>query len=216
MKVIVEVHLPTNSVLSGKERYSPETDYLEGAWDAGDLALSEDLPRAEAYVRLDGERIQIGKSVAFAGNGGMTIPCAATVGSKVFTVEANFCGNGTVFAKQMFGGKSSWAVRTTDGGYASVEIDGVTTTTSVNVDNGKWHHAALVVDRESTQTAKLYIDGGLVASVDASGMTLDSGDFVVGEDFVGNIVGVRFSPGVVSPERFLIAGAPSGLCIFCR
>ena len=208
--------VPTNSVLSGKEWYSPETDYLEGTWESGDIALSDVLPRAEAYVRLDGERIQIGKSVAFAGNGGMTIPCAATVGSKVFTVEANFCGNGTVFAKQMFGGKSSWAVRTTDGGYASVEIDGVTTTTSVNVDNGKWHHAALVVDRESTQTAKLYIDGGLVASVDASGMTLDSGDFVVGEDFVGNIVGVRFSPGVVSPERFLIAGAPSGLCIFCR
>ena len=208
--------VPTNSVLSGKEWYSSETDYLEGAWESGDLALSGNLPRTETYVKIGGERIRLSKSIAFSGNGGMTIPCAATVGSKVFTVEANFCGNGTVFAKSMFGGKSSWAVRTTAGGFASVEINGVTTVTAANVDNGKWHHAAIVVDRANTQTAKLYIDGGLVASVDASDMTLDSGDFVIGEDFVGNIVGVRFSPVAVPSEKFLVAGAPLGLVLSFR
>lgn len=208
--------VPTNSVLSGKEWYSSETDYLEGAWESGDLALSGNLPRTETYVKIGGERIRLSKSIAFSGNGGMVIPCAATVGSNVFTVEANFCGNGTVFAKQMFGGKSSWAVRTTVGGFASVEINGVTTATAANVDNGKWHHAALVVDRASTQTAKLYIDGSEVASVDASDMTLDSGDFVVGEDFVGNIVGVRFSPAALQPNRFMAAGTIPGLCLIFR
>lgn len=208
--------VPTNSVLSGKEWYSSETDYLEGAWESGDLALSGNLPRTETYVKIGGERIRLSKSIAFSGNGGMTIPCAATVGSKVFTVEANFCGNGTVFAKNMFGGKSSWAVRTTVGGFASVEINGVTTATAANVDNGKWHHAALVVDRASTQTAKLYIDGSEVASVDASDMTLDSGDFVIGEDFVGNIVGVRFSPAALQPNRFMAAGTIPGLCLIFR
>lgn len=208
--------VPTNSVLSGKEWYSPETDYLEGAWMAGDLALSDDLPRTETYVKIGGDRIRLSKSIAFSGNGGMTIPCAATVGSKVFTVEANFCGNGTVFAKSMFGGKSSWAVRTTENGCACVEIDGVTTATDVDVDDGKWHHAALVVNRASTQTATLYIDGGQVASIDASGMKLDSGDFVVGEDFVGNIVGVRFSPTALTSGRFMTAGAIRGLSIVIR
>ena len=167
-------------------------------------------------MKIGGERIRLCKSIAFSGNGGMTIPCAATVGSRVFTVEANFCGNGTVFAKNMFGGKSSWAVRTTGDGFASVEINGVTTTTAVSVDDGKWHHAALVVDRASAQTATLYIDGGQVASVDASGMTLDSGDFVVGEDFVGNIVGVRFSPTALSPGQFMAAGTIHGFSIFVR
>jgi hypothetical protein len=208
--------VPTNSVLSGKEWYSPETDYLEGAWMAGDLALSDDLPRTETYVKIGGERIRFSKSIAFSGNGGMTIPCAATVGSKVFTVEANFCGSGTVFAKLMFGGKSSWAVTTTDDGLASVEINGVTTTTAVSVDDGKWHHAALVVDRASAQTAKLYIDGSEVVSVDVSAMTLDSGDFVVGEDFVGNIVGVRFTPAALQPNRFMAAGTIPGLCLIFR
>jgi len=208
--------VPTNSVLSGKEWYSPETDYLEGAWESGDLALSGVLPCTETSVKIGAVRVALSHSVAFSGNGGMTIPCAATVGSKVFTVEANFCGNGTVFAKQMFGGNSSWAVRTTDGGLASVEINGVTTATAVDVDDGKWHHAALVVDRASAQTANLYIDGALVASVDASDMTLDAGDFVVGEDFAGNIVGVRFSPALLSPDRFMLAGAIPGLCIIFK
>ena len=208
--------VPTNSVLSGKEWYSSETDYLEGAWESGDLALSGNLPRTETYVKIGGERIRLSKSIVFSGNGGMTIPCAATVGSKVFTVEANFCGNGTVFAKNMFGGKSSWAVRTTGDGFASVEINGVTTTTAVSVDDGKWHHAALVVDRASAQTAKLYIDGSEVVSVDVSAMTLDSGDFVVGEDFVGNIVGVRFTPAALQPNRFMAAGTIPGLCLIFR
>ena len=208
--------VPTNSVLSGKEWHSPETDYLEGAWESGDLALSGVLPCTETSVKIGAVRVALSHSVAFSGNGGMTIPCAATVGSKVFTVEANFCGNGTVFAKQMFGGNSSWAVRTTDGGLASVEINGVTTATAVDVDDGKWHHAALVVDRASAQTANLYIDGALVASVDASDMTLDAGDFVVGEDFAGNIVGVRFSPALLSPDRFMLAGAIPGLCIIIK
>ena len=116
----------------------------------------------------------------------------------------------------MFGGKSSWAVTTTDDGLASVEINGVTTTTAVSVDDGKWHHAALVVDRASAQTAKLYIDGSEVVSVDVSAMTLDSGDFVVGEDFVGNIVGVRFSPTALTSGRFMTAGAIPGLSIVIR
>ena len=116
----------------------------------------------------------------------------------------------------MFGGKSSWAVRTTENGCACVEIDGVTTATDVDVDDGKWHHAALVVNRASTQTATLYIDGGQVASIDASGMKLDSGDFVVGEDFVGNIVGVRFSPTALTSGRFMTAGAIRGLSIVIR
>ena len=208
--------VPTNSVLSGKEWYSPETDYLEGTWESGDIALSDSLPCLEATAKVGNRRVKLSNSAAFSGNGGMTIPCAATVGSKVFTVEANFCGNGTVFAKKMFGEKSSWAVRTTADGFASVEINGVTTTTAVAVGDGKWHHAALVVDCAGMQTAKLYIDGLEVASVDASGMTLDSGDFVVGEDFVGNIVGVRFSPGVVPPGKFMVAGPVPGFCIIYR
>ena len=209
--------VPTNSVLSGKEWHSPDTDYLEGTWKAGDLALSGNLPCSETFVKIRGNgRVKLSHSVAFLGNGGLTIPCAATVGSKVFTVEANFSGSGTVFAKKMFGGKSSWAVRTSEDGIVSVEINGVATATAVNVDDGKWHHAALVVDRASAQTAKLYIDGTEAASVDASDMTLDSGDFVVGEDFIGNIVGVRFSPGAVSCGRFMIAGPVPGLRFIFR
>ena len=97
-----------------------------------------------------------------------------------------------------------------------VEINGVKTSTAVRVDDGKWHHAALVVDRASTQTAKLYIDANEVETVDVSSMTLDSGDFVVGEDFVGNIVGVRFSPGAVPCGRFMIAGPVPGLRFIFR
>jgi hypothetical protein len=208
--------VPTNSVLSGKEWHSPGTDFLEGDWADGDLALSGSLPCLGAAVKIGNVRVKLSNSVAFSGNGGMTIPCAATVGTNVFAVEANFCGNGTVFAKKMFGGKSSWAVKTTADGFASVEIDGVATATAVNVDDGKWHHAALIVDRSGAQTAKLYIDGVPAASVDASGMTLDAGDFVVGEDFVGDIVGVRFSPGAVPPDKFMIAGPVPGFYIICK
>ena len=208
--------VPTNSVLSGREWHSPDTDYLEGTWGTGDLVLSGNLPCSETFVRTGKGRVKLSHSVAFSGNGGLTIPCAATVGTNVFTVEANFSGSGTVFAKKMFGGKSSWAVTTADDGAVSVEINGVKTSTAVRVDDGKWHHAALVVDRASTQTAKLYIDANEVETVDVSSMTLDSGDFVVGEDFVGNIVGVRFSPGAVPCGRFMIAGPVPGLRFIFR
>ena len=51
---------------------------------------------------------------------------------------------------------------------------------------------------------------------DVSGMTLDAGDFVVGEDFVGNIVGVRFTPAALQPNRFMAAGTIPGLCLIFR
>ena len=54
------------------------------------------------------------------------------------------------------------------------------------------------------------------AVADVSGMTLDSGDLLVGEDFTGNFVGVRFSPGIVVPEKFMRTTVPKGLIVSFR
>ena len=89
------------------------------------------------------------------------------------------------------------------------------TTTTVNAGDGCWHHVALAVDRASAETAVLYLDGVAVKTINASGMTVDSGDFVIGEDFCGSIVGVRFSAGV-PPKRFFVARPPYGTVFTVR
>jgi hypothetical protein len=38
----------------------------------------------------------------------------------------------------------------------------------------------------------------------------------LGEDFVGDIVGVRFSPGAVPPDKFMIAGPVPEFYIICK
>ena len=81
-------------------------------------------------------------------------------------------------------------------------MNGVDASSSSALADGKWHHVAVVVDLESANTATLYVDGEEAASGDASEMISDGGNLVVGGDFIGNMVGVRFSSGVVDFSNF--------------
>ena len=179
------------------------------------MTVSDDIPAVNSVLRLGGKNVPIRGSVGFSGAGGITIPCAALTGTNVFTVEANFCGTGEVLAKKSLLVHDAWVVGADDEGLVYLEVNGIRTTTAVNVGDGCWHHVALAVDRASAKTAVLYLDGVAVQTIDASDMTVDAGDFVIGEDFRGSIVGVRFSAGV-PPKRFFIARPPYGTVFTVR
>ena len=201
--------------LTGAEWFSPDTAWLTGRWKEGEVEPSGELPASETVVSLGGRKVRLGGSASFLGGWGFTIPCAAIVGTNVFTVEANVCGRGSVFAKKRYVPTASWeVVAPSDGVY--MEIGGARTASEVSINDGKWHHVALVVDGAQSGTASLYVDGTLAAQSSVAGMVLDEGDLVVGEGFEGNIAAVRFSPGLVEPDRFLVAGAPKGLLIMMK
>ena len=205
----------TNSTLTGAEWISPEVSHLTAAWAAGTVTLDDALPFSTTLIRPGDKTVAVSKSVEFSGSGGVTIPCAALVGTNVFTVEANVCGNGTVFAKKRYGG-TSWSVGADDDGFAALGVNDTAVASTVALDDGKWHHVALTVDRISTKTATLHVDGVAVAFADVSDMVVDAGDLVVGGDFSGNIVGVRFSPGCLEPAEFMVARREKGFAIFIK
>ena len=64
--------------------------------------------------------------------------------------------------------------------------------------------------------ATLYVDGEIATVADVSGMKVDAGDLSVGEGFSGNILGVRFSPGMVSPDQFMVAHNARGFLLIVR
>ena len=201
----------TNATLSGAEWYSPGTAYLSARWPDGAVTASDDMPFCETCIKPARKTVVASKSVKFSGAGGVTIPCAAIVGTNVFTVEANMCGSGTVLAKKRYGG-TSWSVGTDGDGRAVLGVNDSGTSTAVALGDGKWHHVA-IVDLESSNTATLYVDGEMAAGADASAMTVDSGDLVVGGDFTGNVIGVRFTPGCLSPEEFMTVSGSKGFII---
>ena len=205
----------TNATLTGAEWFSPEVPYLTAEWKADTVTLDDALPFSQTMIRPCGKAVAVSKSVKFSGVGGVTIPCAALVGTNVFTMEANVCGRGTVFAKKRYGG-TSWSVGTDSDGCAVLGVNDTLTASAVALDDGKWHHVALTVDRISANTATLYVDGVAVVSADVSDMVVDSGDFVVGGDFIGNIVGVRFSPGCLDPAEFMTVSRANGFSIIVR
>ena len=202
----------TNAVPAGAEWFSPDVPYLVA--DLGTTALSDKLPPG-AVLKIGKTRVSPAKSILFDGSGGVTIPCAALVGTNVFTVEANVCGTGTVFAKRRYDG-TSWSVGVDGSGNATVGVNGVDASSSSALADGKWHHVAVAVDLESANTATLYVDGEEAASADASEMISDAGDLVVGGDFIGNMVGVRFSPGIVAPSDFMTVSRPAGFIMIVR
>ena len=202
----------TNAVATGAEWYSPDVAYL--AADLGSTTLSDAMP-VGASLKVGGTKVAPAKSISFDGSGGVTIPCAALVGTNVFTMEANVCGRGTVFAKKRYGG-TSWSVGTDSDGCAVLGVNDTLTASAVALDDGKWHHVALTVDRISANTATLYVDGVAVVSADVSDMVVDAGDLVVGGDFTGNIVGVRFSPGCLDPAEFMTVSRANGLVIYFK
>ena len=206
---------PTNTAISGDELSAPDTFWLRGTWEGETVSFSDDLPAANSVLRIRGNNSPLAGSAGFPGEGGITVPCAAVTGTNVFTVEANFCGTGKVFAKKTYLGHDAWAAGVDAEGFAFAEVNGVRTKTSVAADDGCWHHIALAVDRASAKTAILYVDGTAAATVDVSGMTVDAGDFAIGEGFEGSMVGVRFSPGALS-SGFLVARPPMGLVISVR
>ena len=168
-----------------------------------------------ASLKVGGTKVAPAKSISFDGSGGVTIPCAALVGTNVFTVEANVCGSGTLFAKKRYGG-TSWSAGTDGDGCVALGVNDAVTASTVSLDDGKWHHVALTVDRISANTATLYVDGVAVVSADVSDMVVDAGDLVVGGDFTGNIVGVRFSPGCLDPAEFMTVSRANGFSIIVR
>ena len=202
----------TNAVATGAEWYSPDVAYL--AADLGSTTLSDAMP-VGASLKVGGTKVAPAKSISFDGSGGVTIPCAALVGTNVFTVEANVCGSGTLFAKKRYGG-TSWSAGTDGDGCAALGVNDAVTASTVSLDDGKWHHVALTVDRISANTATLYVDGVAVVSADVSDMVVDAGDLVVGGDFTGNIVGVRFSPGCLDPAEFMTVSRANGFSIIVR
>lgn len=203
---------PTNATLSGAEWSSPDTAYLAARWDEDAVSAGYTLPLRSMRMKIGGRTVPISNSVVFSGEGGATILCAAIVGTNVFTVEANVCGTGTVFAKKRRGG-TSWSVGTDGSGNATLGVNDALTASSAALGDGGWHHVAIVVDRASGNTATLYVDGAVAASADASGMLFDTGDLVVGEDFTGSMAGVRFSPGIVPVRKFMVLSAPKGSMI---
>ena len=207
--------VPTNSALTGAEWHSPDTAWLAGRWEEGAIAASDVLPAEETVISVGGRTVSVRKSASFNGTGGLTIPCAAIVGTNVFTVEANVCGKGRVFTKKRYGNVASWGMGVTDDG-AYVDVDGTRTLSDAQVADGRWHHLAIVINMTEDNSAVLYVDGVQSAVADVSGMTLDSGDLLVGEDFTGNFVGVRFSPGIVVPEKFMRTTVPKGLIVSFR
>ena len=65
----------------------------------------------------------------------------------------------------------------------------------------------------TSKKATLYVDGVTATAVDISNMVVDGGDLVVGDDFTGNIVVVRFSPGCLEPAGFMVARREKGFVI---
>lgn len=202
----------TNATLSGAEWYSPDMAYLSARWSDGTLTASDDMPFAATRIRPGHKTVVVSKSVGFSGVGGVTVPCAALVGTNAFTIEANICGSGTVFAKKRYGG-TSWSVGTDSDGYAVLGVNDLDTTTATALGDGKWHHVALTVDRISANVATLYIDGAVAGSADVSDMAVDAGNLVVGGDFIGNMIGVRFSPGCLPPAKFMTVRSVKGAMI---
>ena len=66
----------------------------------------------------------------------------------------------------------------------------------------------------TSKKATLYVDGVTATAVDISNMVVDGGDLVVGGDFTGNIVGVRFSPGCLEPAEFMTLCRTNGIVIY--
>ena len=202
----------TNNVATGAEWFSPDVAYL--AADLGSTTLSDTLP-AGARLKIGRTKVTPAKSISFDGSVGVTIPCAALVGTNAFTVEANICGSGTVFVKKCYGG-TSWSVEMDGEGCAALGVDGAVAASAVALDDGKWHHVALTVERASSNIATLYVDGSAAVSTDVSDMTVDAGDLVVGGGFIGKMIGVRFSPGCLEPEKFMTISRAKGTMLIIR
>ncbi len=212
--------------VKGQELLSPETGYLTAAYDAAAVTASDELPFGATVVKVRGKSQFIPKSAHFTGASGLVVPCAAVVGSRDFTVEATLRGKGVAAAKVRAFGKS-WALCTTDAGLAAMRFDDVTlgaevgvstniVASVVDIDDGDWHHVAMAVDRTASNTATLFVDGESVATADVSGMKIDAGDFEIGNGWTGEIVAVRYSPGVLAPADFLKVSPPSGTFLILR
>ncbi len=212
--------------VKGEELLSPDTAYLTASFDAAAVTASDDLPFAATTVKVGGRSRTVPKSAHFSGEAGLVVPCAAVVGSRSFTVEATVRGKGMMAAKARAFGKS-WAVGVSDDGFAQMRFDdvalgaevAVTTNLAVSaatVDDGEWHHLAMTVDRDATQTATLYVDGVSVATADVSGMKIDAGDFEIGCGWTGEMIAVRYSAGVLAPAAFLTAHPPTGTMMMFR
>ena len=212
--------------VKGEELLSPDTAYLTASFDAAAVTASDDLPFAATTVKVGGRSRTVPKSAHFSGEAGLVVPCAAVVGSRSFTVEATVRGKGMMAAKARAFGKS-WAVGVSDDGFAQMRFDdvalgaevAVTTNLAVSaasVDDGEWHHLAMTVDRDASQTATLYVDGVSVATADVSGMKIDAGDFEIGCGWTGEMIAVRYSAGVLAPAAFLTAHPPTGTMMLFR
>ena len=214
--------------LSGVEHYDGgATSYLTGTL-AGGVSLSGELPIRSMRFKVAGKRsIKPSASVSFDGTGVISIPCGAVAGADDFTFEATVCGTGTVAAKRRYGG-NSWKFGIGSDGIPFMKFDigdasmAYSTAASVFAEGGSqvdvtaWHHVAMVCDRLSSKVATLYVDGIAVATADISGMVLDDGAVVLGGDFVGKMVGARFSASALDASRFMPAERQHGYIISIR
>jgi hypothetical protein len=99
--------------------------------------------------------------------------------------------------------------------------DNATSSTAVLVNDGSWHHVALVYDGTgSTKRLQIYIDGALLGSDNAIGTSGivggdDNDPLIIGEfatlglnrSFAGDIAAVRFSRAALTPPEFLQVAA---------
>ena len=125
-------------------------------------------------------------------------------------------GAGSIIAKDWGASLPSWWLRVENGVLRFLISDdqGVTNavTSSVEVNDGQWHHVAAVRDRENLQL-RVYLDHLLVgtATDTTTGTLANDQDIRVGgfgnasREFVGAIDQVRISRGVLPPGAFVQA-----------
>lgn len=221
----------TGTTLSGADVLGGPA-YLTATWGT-DVTTSSDLPFGGSSVRFAVGDATVAKakcSAAFSGGAGASVPAIATTGATSFTIEATVKGVGEAVGKAREAGFRTWAMGIGSDGKPYVRFDTVEQGSRVlresdaeiakgesSVDASAWHHLALAVDRSgATALAKLYVDGVEVASLAPSAWVETADDIKVGEGFVGNIAGLRFSPSVLAPTAFLHAEPPKGLLMIVR
>lgn len=200
----------------GAERMSDGgVAYLTATFDWQDVVTDDEppFPGGAAY-RMGQEKVEVLNSVRFTGGKGATIPCAAVTGTKDFTLEATVKGFSGEIASKTSRAGSSWAFGIKPDGRAYLAVNGEEVVSDAVVDAGKWSHVALVVDRQSDQTATLFVDRVRVATASAADMQLDGGDVRVGLGAVGKLAALRFSPSALVPKAFFVARANSGFVLF--
>lgn len=195
-----------------------------GTVAGGDLEYGMD-PLAGSYLRFDSnsvDRVEIAGApdLVFHTDGAYTIEV-------VFRTRMLTSAVGALVSKgaDVSNPDSQWWLRYRDGARATGLIEGTdnttedsaTTASGIPLNDGNWHHVALVFNGTvSPKRLEIYLDGvlsGSDASVGTAGVVggADSDPVVIGEfaslavsrSFAGDIAAIRLSDTALAPAEFL-------------